>query len=324
MPATDVDAQEQERVAAEYAAAEAQRTTDEANEDAQFDAGFKGDTTPEDDRVPTTPPQEGTPVETTPIEEAVIVPPIASVPALTKEQVDQILSVITLVPELKSTMEKQFGSAFGRIGGITQTLKAFQDSSVSSGEPIKVSKDDLKELLSDFPDLSERLVPVLNRVFERVKIPKGGSAQIFDPSEIAKIADQRFEEHTPALRRKIAAEDLSELHPSWRDIVGAPGGSTTGQTTLWGVWLDTQPVDYQVKVKNSWNATIVGNSIDRFHADVEKANLALAKPKGKLPVEDSRKQRLAEAVNKKSTVAQETVKSDDDMFNEGFYGPSKK
>ena len=320
MPVTDAEQEEKERVAVELAATEARTREAAQAEDAQFDAGFEGKTTPDEDRVPTDLPAEGVPGEPPPGETAKEDTPLAQpAPSLTKEQVEQILSIVTLVPELKTTMEKQFGSAFGKIGGLSQTLKGFQESSAASGEPIKISKDDFQDMVKEFPDLTDKLVPVFNRVFERVKIPKGGSVQTFDPSEISKVIDQRIEELTPTLRKQQAAADLTEMHADWRDVVGAPGGSTEGQETPWKQWLSKQPVDYQTKIKNAWNATIIANSIDRFHADSEKANAV--KP-GSDPAA-GRKQRLLEAVNQRSSASQVTMKTEDELFDEGFRGSSK-
>lgn len=308
--------EEQERLAAEHAAAELLRAgegteedEDDPDGDAAFDSGYKGEATPEEDRVvpvvkPTADVTEKTP-EAPPVVET------PAVPTLTKEQIDQVLSIATSLPELKQKMEQQFGTAFGKLGGFERSLKQFQDAAAKSGDTVTVTKDDLKELIEEYPDLSDKLVPVLTRVFGRVKMPAVSAQATFDPNEVTKVVDERV----TVARRTQAMEDLAELHPDWREVVGAPGGKTAGQETPWKTWLKTQPAEYQEKVAKSWNPMVVARSIDSFNAS-EQAKKAAEEAKQK---PKTRAQRLAEAVPaKKPSAAQETTPSDDDMFDEGY------
>lgn len=317
MPELSVEEkEEQERVAAEHAAAEAMRTgevvetEDDPEGDAAFDSGFEGKSTPEADKVP---PKVDETVEAKPKVEPKVETPVPQTPTLTKEQIDQVLAIATSLPELKQKMEQQFGTAFGKLGGFERSLKQFQDQAAKTGEPVKVTKDDLKELIEEYPDLSDKLVPVLGRILDRVKIPTASAPVNFDPAEVTKVVDERV----TASRRAQAMEDLAELHPDWREIVGAPGGKTAGQETAWRTWLKSQPAEYQDRVNKSWNPMVVASSIDKFNASTERAKKAAEEAAKQKP--QTRSQRLAEAVPaKKPSAAQETTKSDDEEFDDGF------
>jgi len=186
-----------------------------------------------------------------------------------------------------------------------------QNSTVASTEPITLSKADFKELSdAGFEDLSEKLIPVLTRVMSRVKV-KGAPSQTFDLSEVTKAVDQRLTETQPEREKAQAFKTIEEFYPDWREIVGDPNAPVKSP---WRAWVQTQPAAYQKQVLETWNPLVVARSIDKFTDYNERL---AAQPKAKTAV-DTRKERLSEAVTKKSSAARETVLSDDEQFDLGF------
>lgn len=282
-----------------------------AESDADFESGFKetGDelTQPEKENKPA--------AETKPVVEVpAVVPPVESKRAtLSEQQVAHLLSSAKSVEELKAAMESRFGSAFGKMGGLERTIKELQ-AGTAAGEAVELTDADLAELTKEFPDVAVHVSTGLKRILSRIKGTK--SAPAFDPETVKPIATEVMIQR----QRENELEELSENHPNWNEVIGP-----VGTKTPYREWLGQQPGAYQTLVGNSWRASTVGRSIERFEAhqaqETRKAEAAEKAKNKKTPSQTAtRAEILAEAVNQRGTPGFESGKSADDEFNEGFTG----
>ena len=281
--------------------------------DAEFEAGFKetGDelAQPENENTPA--------AETKPVVDIpAVVPPVEKTLAtLSEEQVAHLLSSAKSVEELKAAMETRFGSAFGKMGGLERTIKELQ-AGTAAGEAVELTDADLAELTKEFPDVAVHVSTGLKRILSRIKGTKGAHVP-FDPETVKPIATEVILQR----QRESELEELSENHPNWNEMIGP-----VGTKTPYREWLGNQPAAYQMLVANSWRASTVGRSIERFEAyqeqETKKAAAAEKALKGKKTPSSTatRAEILAEAVNQRGNPGFEGGKSADDEFNEGFTG----
>lgn len=323
-PTPEEVAAEEARLNAEHEAAEAQAkaeaeqvTAEEAEADKAFAAGFDHSEYVEPKKEEVKPPeatneQVEQPGATKAGDEKRETPPEPA--TISKDQADKLLGLLTQHQEFKGSVEKQFGTAFGKMGGLERLLNEMR-ASKSAGQPVKLSKDDLKELKeAGFEDLIDKLIPGLERALTKVHVAPA-AAPTFDAEAVQKVLAEDRLRQTAQLQQQCVA-DLNEMIPDWRTVVGNPNG----EPTPWRSWLAKQPAHYKKRIENSWDATEVAESIARFNADVAQATNAAAKAGAKKDNAESeaRKERLAEAVTKRSSPARETHKSEDEMFAEGF------
>lgn len=256
--------------------------------DSDFDSGFSGEVST---AKPTPTPE--------PVADPVQAPRYAQ---LTEAQVQDLLSKATAIDEIRADTKKKLDSAFGTIGNLKQVIDRLQ-TETQSGKPVELTAADVAEISADYPELGESTLKVLQRLAGKLK---GTGAAPFDESRI----DQRVLQHlNPAMgnledtiRNKIAAEELEETYPNWREIAGAPN-----QDTEFRRWLKTQPDGYGDKVFNSNRAKIIGDAIAKFMTTKKP----VAKPGG------NRNDRLAEAIAAKSTGGHANDAPEDD-FDAGF------
>lgn len=324
-PTPEEVAAEEARLQAEHDAAEAQAkadaeqiTAEEAEAEKAFAAGFEHTEYVESKKEDANPPEatnegvENPDATQSPEQKRDEAKPEQA--SITKDQADKLLGLLTQHQEFKGSVEKQFGTAFGKMGGLERLLKEMQ-ASKSAGQPVKLSKDDLKELKdAGFEDLIDKLIPGLERALTKVNVAPA-AAPTFDEAAVQKVLAEDRLRQTAQLQQQCVA-DLNEMVPEWRSIVGDPNGPQTD----WRKWLAKQPAHYKKRIENSWIGSEVAESIFRYQSDVAKATDEAAKAKAKKdnPESESRKERLAEAVTKRSSPARETQKSDDEMFAEGF------
>jgi hypothetical protein len=161
-------------------------TTLTPDEEAAFAAGFDDDTTdtptetPADQQDADTQQQERpAPAEPAPPEYA----------QFTKAERDELMA-------LREQAQKQFGTAFGKIGGIERTIKSLTD-----GAQVDISQEDIDALRDDFPPLAAALEKVRNLR----ALPGAG----VDQEQIANLVAERVS----AVEQKFELRLLTKDHP---------------------------------------------------------------------------------------------------------------
>lgn len=271
-------------------------------DDDAFDAGFG--TSPDETFEETTITPEPEEVEV----EKVVEPEVPKIKyaKVTEEQLQNLLTKAAEVDVVKAEAKRQFDSAFGTIGNLKQIINQIQ-AGTQQGKTVELTAEDVAEISDMYPDLGAAQLKVLQKVANKLK----GTGQVvpFDESKI----DQRvlhnlkptLETFKDNLRNELAAEDLSDEYPKWREIVG-PADSKTA----FRVWLNKQADGYEAKILNSNNGRVIAGALKRFDESTKKP-VVTTKP-------DKRKERFAEAVTPRGAGGHASVSKEEDPFDVGF------
>lgn len=223
---------------------------------------------------------------------------------LTKAQWD---ATQTELASMKATMEKSFGTAFGKMGDIERKQKAIDDWKASQGIVGEMSQDDFTELKEQFPELAESTVKGLNRSLAKLKGQPG--AQL-DPAKISEVVNQGVElrlKEREVAQQADSVKALDTEHKDWREVRAKPEFQS---------WLEKQPPRVQKTFEKTWDADFLSDVFTHFKTDAVKAK-PVAAPAAPAP-NTTRKDRLAAAVNPRGTGGHAPGPSDDDDFNAGF------
>lgn len=202
-----------------------QDTTD----DAAFAAGFDAD--------PTATPTE-TPAEqqdnTDAQQEAAPAEPAPEYVQLTKAERDELMA-------LRDQAQRQFGTAFGKIGGIERTLQQ-----LNSGAQVEISQEDIDALKDDFPPLAAALEKVRNLR----ALPGGG----VDQEQIANLVAEKVS----AVEQKFELRLLAKDHPDWQQVDKDPA---------FKAWVIAQPDEFRqalAQASQSYDSSVVSNAMTMF------------------------------------------------------------
>ena len=202
--------------------------------------------------------------------------------------------------------EAQLSKAFGTIGNLQKTVNGLQ-AGTPRGSKIEFSKDAFAELKKEFPQLGRMIHADFESALQGSSGTGSARAEI-DPDTIKTLVTNAAIE-----REKEALEDA---YPDWQAIVGAPTASDQqpNVATPFRQWLATKDQAYQVKIGNSFSATVLGRAIRTFQSETS----APAKPTA-TPKMQARTDRIAGAVQPKGDGGQPSgSKTDEEEFAAGF------
>lgn len=202
----------------------------QAQADADFAAGFDDDTTATPTETPAAQQDDTTQGENTeqPAE------PAPEYVQLTKAERDELLG-------LRDQAQKQFGTAFGKIGGIERVLKE-----LNTGSQVEISQEDIDALKDDFPPLAAALEKVRN-----LRALPGASV---DPEQIEALVEQRVAPRLQRMELRMLAKD----HPDWQQV---------DQDPAFKVWVALQPDEFKqalVQASQSYDSEVVSDAMTKF------------------------------------------------------------
>jgi hypothetical protein len=256
-----------------------------------------------------------TPVETpvtTVVEESA--PKMAQI---TEEQLARILTYSNDIDAIKTAMESRFGTAFGKLGSLAQTLKELQIAA-DPGEAITVSEDDLSELKNDYPDLTPAIAKSLTRVLSKVKGGRIGQivAKEFDPATLEPTINEKAQEIAKRVVMEEQIKDLADDYPDWEKIIGPQPDPTKGvKPTEFRNWLASQPAEYQKRVNTSQRAVVGAKALGKFE-EWKETKKKSAQETPKKTAADIRREQLKDSVTERGNASQHTAKSEEDAFHE--------
>ena len=203
-------------------------TTDE-QERAAFSSGYDNDTTSTPAAMPTETPAELM-VEVTNVEN---VEPEPEYVQLTKGERDELFA-------LREQAQKQFGTAFGKIGGIERRLQE-----LNSGAQVEISQEDIDALRDDFPPLAAAL--------EKVRNLRTLSGSV-DPDTL----DSMVAERVSKVEQKFELRLLAQAHPDWKQIDNDPA---------FQAWVAAQNDEFRqnlVAASQGYDSATVGDAMSKF------------------------------------------------------------
>lgn len=202
--------------------------------------------------------------------EVVVDTPVeAKMAQIPEDEYRKLLDGVAKIGEIETVLERQFGTAFGKIGGIERVLDQLKSSAPAGGK-IELSKEIVADMAAEFPEMAEiqyktlqRLVDVLNTNHPVSPAPNEGAAQ---PSP---VVDEAAIERR--VRRAIAEETLDAFDGDWRKTIGLPDATGVIPDTPFRQWLSKQPKDFANRVTSTYSATILTDALAKFKAAQNKA-----------------------------------------------------
>lgn len=238
---------------------------------------------------------------------------------LPKSEYETLKANAGKVPEL----EKRIESAFGKFGPTQQTineLKATVERLVAStpkGEAVELPADVVSELEAEFGD---------------TKLPGGVKAALTKALKGLIGTGKKDASPDDAINTKVeerllarAFEDLEEIHPNWKEIVGFAAPGQADPKNAFRAWLAKQPQEYQDKINNTRNPMVTANAITKFQVSQRAASSPspsvkkpVVKAKAKKPID--RRNRIQGSVQPKGLGSPPPAQkqSAEDAFAEGF------
>jgi hypothetical protein len=239
-----------------------------------------------------------TPVEPVPQDEPQAAAPAAPAPEyvqITREDWTALQARAAQVEDLRSTLEKSNGTAFGKIGGLERQIKEL--ASNSSAPVFDISDEEIADLKGDFPGLAG--------VLDKVRKAKPVTV---DEESIVRAVQERLTQQQPdpvqaveIARRAWREEALSEVHPDWREV----GNSADFQAYA----AQTGVADEVLKAANAWDHRTMAKHLSAFKDARKRTTDAAA----------ARRARVDSNVNPRGTAAAaQQPPSSDEAFTAGL------
>ncbi len=207
-------------------------TTLTQDEEAEFAAGFDDDTT----ETPTETPADQQDGDNRQQEASSVPaePPAPEYVQLTKAERDELIAT-------RQQWEKQFGTAFGKIGGIERRLQE-----LNSGTQVDISQEEIDALKDDFPPLAA----ALEKVRSLRALPVGG----VDQEQIASLVAEKVS----AVEQKFELRLLAKDHPDWKQIDADPA---------FAQWVAAQPDEFKqtlAQASQAFDSSVVSDAMTKF------------------------------------------------------------
>lgn len=208
---------------------DASTLSQEDQADADFAAGFDDEPTatptetPADQQNDTNHGEQTSPAE-----------PAPEYVQLTKAERDELMG-------LRDQAQRQFGTAFGKIGGIERTLQQ-----LNSGAQVDISQEDIDALKDDFPPLAAALEKVRNLR----ALPGAG----VDQEQIASLVAEKVS----AVEQKFELRLLAKDHPDWQQVDKDPA---------FAQWVSAQPDDFKqnlAQASQAYDSSVVSDAMTKF------------------------------------------------------------
>lgn len=211
---------------------------------------------------------------------------------LTDEQLTALLARVPKIDDLEASTSKRMEQVFGKFGEMQRTINELKNG--GSGQPVRISKEQLKRTFTEYPEMAEMLAEDLS---EALKMGGGSS---FDQAQF----DERLAQREAAIReestRVMEAKLLTLAHRDWEKVVSSDEFS---------VWKQTQDQETQDALSTSWDSLYLSDKISEFKGWQDKSK----------NISSLRKERLSAAVTPQSTPSTgPTVQSEDDAMAAAF------
>ena len=193
---------------------------------------------------------------------------------------------------LREQAQKQFGTAFGKIGGIERTLQQ-----LNSGAQVDISQEDIDALKDDFPPLAAALEKVRNLR----ALPGAG----VDQEQIASLVAEKVS----AVEQKFELRLLAKDHPDWKQIDADPA---------FAAWVAAQPDEFKqtlAQASQGYDSAVVSDAMSKFKQSRKAAPATPAADPA-----SARRSRIAANVTPRGGGNPAAPDPNDD-FNAGFNSP---
>lgn len=221
----------------------------------------------------------------------------------------EVKAALARAGEVETTLRAELNtvrdSAMGRLGNLQQALDALKKNP-ATGQPKKVTIEQLKGIAGEFPELAELLASDLSSL-----VLEGQSGTV-DMAAVEAAADARAQAKVDAMEQRLT---LTARHHDWRQVKKTPE---------WTEWKATLPAEAVEILRTSTDGSELAEAFDDFKA--WKANgkkapeAAPSKSEAEIAEEKEKAKRIAANLQPRGNgnAATSALLSDDDAFTEGF------
>ena len=252
----------------------------QAQADADFAAGFDDDTTATPTETPAAQQDDTTQGEKTEQPTEQTAEPAPEYVQLTKAERDELIAT-------RQQWEKQFGTAFGKIGGIERTIKSLTD-----GAQVEINQEDIDALKDDFPPLAAAL--------EKVRNLRALPGAAVDPEQIEALVEQRVAPRLQRMELRLLAKD----HPDWKQIDADPA---------FAQWVAAQPDEFKqtlAQASQSYDSEVVSDAMTKF----KQSRKAAPAPAPTTDPASARRSRMSAAVTPRGVGGPAAPNPTDDLM----------
>jgi hypothetical protein len=177
-----------------------------------------------------------------------------------------------------ASYDQQFSKLFGHTGNIQRLLNEQKAAATPEQRRGEIPKEAFADLERDYPEIARKMRPVLEHM-QRV------GANDADTAKLETLWAQQ------AAKREL--EVLEDAYPDWRTITGAVDATTQqpDPDNAFRKWLTSKDAAYQQRVNASESAAVIGRAIRTFQRET-----ASAKPVNGTPRDAARADRIRSAV----------------------------
>lgn len=205
-----------------------------------------------------------------------------------------------------ASYDSQFSKAFGTIGNIQKLMNARPAADATPpAEPknrAEILKEAFAEMEKDFPELAQQNKAALERVLSGIPT--------------AELDAPKIEQMLASYTSKREVEALEDVHPDWREIVGAVDitKEQPNPDNPFRKWLATKDAAYQARINGTESAAVIGRAIRSFQTETRAAPKPTEKPR-----DDVRADRIRAAVQPRGDGGgPSATNSREDAFAAGF------
>lgn len=177
---------------------------------------------------------------------------------ITTEELAALRAGAALSAELKATLEKVQGTAFGKIGGIERQLKELAQVR-TAGKRLNFTSEQIEQYRNDgFPELAD--------VLEAVQDGIGGAASPAAPDH-----DELAGQIAPKVTQQVEQRLLAREHPDWQQI---------DQSPEWVAYVKALPQDRLnslVQASEDFDSSVISREMSAFKKARDDAAAASAK-----------------------------------------------
>ena len=256
----------------------------QAQADADFAAGFDDDTTAAPTETPAAQQDDTTQGENTEPAPAAPAPEYAQ---LTKAERDELIAA------MREQMPKQFGTAFGKMGGF-ERWKAEQEAAAARAREIqsRLTDDKIAALREDLPDFADGL-----EIIRSLQVIAAGDG--VDQEQIASLVAEKVS----AVEQKFELRLLAKDHPDWKQIDADPA---------FAAWVATQPDEFKqglAQASQAYDSAVVSEAMTKF----KQARRTAPANTGGDPA-SARRSRMSAAVTPRGVGGPATPNATDDLM----------
>ena len=219
-----------------------------------------------------------------------------------EEECRKLLNGVAKIEEIETALEKQFGTAFGKIGGIERVLDQLKTAAPAGGR-IELTEEVVADLAAEFPEMAQLQFKTLQKLVDVINTSASTPAPA-GAAQPSPVVDEAAIEKR--VRRAIAEETLDGFDAEWRTTIGLPKEDGVIPDTEFRRWLKTQPKDYADRVQSAHGAAPLVDALSKFKASKAKAQ-------GRREVLDA-----AVEVTGSGGQAPNATPTGDDEFDSGF------